>query len=104
MGLVARVVEGAGIATVTVSTARDLSLQVMPPRTAFVNHPMGNTFGRRGDAQTQRQVLHDVLALLQSCVEPGQLVDLPYTWHEPFAYLPKKRGASYQDNNAEARS
>src|SRR5574337_2176340 len=44
-GLVARVVEQHGIATVNVSTGRDLSLLVKPPRTLFVNHPMGNAFG-----------------------------------------------------------
>jgi len=57
VGLVARVVEQTGIPTVTVSTARDLSLQVMPPRTVFLNHPMGNTFGRRWHAPGQRQIL-----------------------------------------------
>ena len=98
MGLVARVVEETGIATVTVSTARDLSLQVMPPRTVFLNHPMGNTFGRRGDVAGQRQILRDALRYLETCTEPGNLIDLPYRWHESFGYAPKKRGSSYQAN------
>ena len=98
MGLVARVVEQTGIPTVTVSTARDLSLQVMPPRTVFLNHPMGNTFGRRGDAPGQRQILRDALSFLETCVKPGHLVDLQYHWHEEFGYAPKKRGSSHQAN------
>jgi D-proline reductase (dithiol) PrdB len=99
VGLVARVVEQAGIPTVTVSTARDLSLQVMAPRTAFVNHPMGNTFGRKGDAETQRQILLDALHMLRDCTTPGTLIDLNSQWHESFAFKPKKRDASYQSGD-----
>ena len=96
MGLVTRVVEALGIATVTVSTARDLSAQVKPPRTVFVNHPMGNTFGRAADAAGQRQVLLDALNMLVDCENPGELRDLPYVWDEPIVFRPKKRDPSYQ--------
>jgi D-proline reductase (dithiol) PrdB len=96
VGLVARVVEEAGIPTVSVSTARDLSLQVRPPRTVFINHPMGNSFGRVGDAQMQRQILTDALQMLVSCATPGQLLDLDYQWDEPIAYRPKKKDPKYQ--------
>ncbi|MFT5393184.1 MAG: D-proline reductase (dithiol) PrdB [Gammaproteobacteria bacterium] len=96
MGLVARVVEQSGIPTITVSTARDLSLQVKPPRTVFINHPMGNSFGRSGDAQMQRQILTDALQMLVSCTRPGELIDLDYQWDEPIAYRPKKKDAQYQ--------
>ena len=96
MGLVARVVESKGIPTVIVSTARDLSLQVKPPRTVFVNHPMGNTFGRKHDAELQRRILTDALNMLVECRTPGELIDLDYAWDEPIAYRPKKRDPSYQ--------
>ena len=88
--------EQAGIPTVLVSTARDLSLQVKPPRTVFVNHPMGNTFGQRDDIELQRRILRDALDLLVNCTEGGTLVDLPYQLHEPVLYKPKKRDPSYQ--------
>lgn len=81
-GLVARVVEEAGIPTVTVSTGRDLSLQVKAPRTAFVNFPMGNAFGRPHDKAQQKRILLDALALAEAADTPGQLVDLPYDWGE----------------------
>ena len=92
MGLVTRVVEAAGIPTVLVSTARDLSLQVKPPRTVFVNHPMGNTFGKHDDTELQRQILCDALDLLVNCKQGGELVDLPYQWPKPFAFKPGSRG------------
>lgn len=81
-GLVARRAEEMGIATVTVSTGRDLSRQVLAPRTVFVNFPMGNAFGRPGDAPQQRQILMDALSLAASAEAPGQIVDLPYDWGE----------------------
>ena len=39
MGLVARVVEESGIPTMVVATGRDLTAQVRPPRSLFVNFP-----------------------------------------------------------------
>ena len=87
MGLVARVVEAAGIPTVLVSTGRDLTAQVLPPRSAFVNFPMGNPFGRAGDTAMQRRILLDALHLAETAKRGCELVDLPYGWGEPFASL-----------------
>ena len=85
MGLVARVVEEAGIPTVNVSTGRDITALVRPPRSLFVNAPMGNTFGRPGDAERQQEVLRAALDL--AVTEPGCLVDLPDAWDAPFEYF-----------------
>ncbi len=84
MGLVARVVEEAGIPTVLVSTGRDLTRQVLPPRSVFVNFPMGNPFGRPEDKATQREILLEALQLAESATKPGVLVDLSHEWGEDF--------------------
>lgn len=84
MGLAARVIEESGIATVVVSTGRDLSAQVKAPRTVFVNFPMGNPFGRPFDDEMQRTILLDALHALETMREGGALLDLPYQWGEPF--------------------
>ena len=84
MGLVARVVEEAGIPTVVVSTGRDLTALVRPPRSLFVNHPMGNPFGRPADVEQQIAILRAALALFDSVIEPGTIVDAPYEWGEDF--------------------
>ena len=84
MGLVARVVEEAGIPTVVVSTGRDLSAQVKAPRTVFVNFPMGNPFGRPFDTIQQRAILLDVFHALERVQEGGASIDLPYEWGEDF--------------------
>lgn len=83
MGLVARVLERAGLTTVSLSAARDISERIRPPRTAFLNFPLGNQTGRPHDPQGQRAVLRDVLRLAESATEAGTIVDLPYQWPEP---------------------
>jgi D-proline reductase (dithiol) PrdB len=82
VGLVARVIEEAGIPTVYVGTARDLTEQVLPPRSVFVNYPMGNPFGRPHEVAHQRQILMDTLNHALNAAEPGEMVDLPYDWGE----------------------
>ena len=86
MGLVARVVEDAGIPTVTVSTGRDITALVRPPRSLFVNFPMGNTFGRAKDTEMQMKILREALDFAVTAKEPGVLVDLPLEWDEEFVY------------------
>ncbi len=81
----ARVVEEAGIPTVVVSTGRDLSAQVRPPRTVFVNFPMGNPFGKPFDKGRQRTILLDALHALESINRGGEMIDLPYEWDVSFA-------------------
>ena len=87
MGLVARVVEATGIPTVTVSTRRDITALVRPPRSLFVNFPMGNSFGKAGDTEMQTKILRAALDLAVTATEPGVLVDLPIPWHEEFEYF-----------------
>jgi D-proline reductase (dithiol) PrdB len=84
VGLVARTLEARGIPTVLVSTGRDLTAQVLPPRSVFVSFPMGNPFGRPGDVAMQRAILCDALRLAETATHGGTLVDLPYVWGEDF--------------------
>ena len=96
MGLVCRVVEAAGIPTVCVSTGRDLTALVKPPRSLFINHPMGNPFGHPDDVEAQSAVLRAALRLAAECDEPGVLVDYDSDWGQPFAFAPKEKSADYQ--------
>ncbi|MBM3649199.1 MAG: hypothetical protein FJX11_15545 [Alphaproteobacteria bacterium] len=88
MGLVCRVVEEAGIPTVCVSTGRDITTLVRPPRSYFVNAPMGNNFGAPGDRETQSRILRAVLDLAVEAREPGCIVDDPMRWPRPFFFNP----------------
>jgi hypothetical protein len=88
VGLVCRVVEESGIATVCLSTGRDLTAQVRPPRSVFVNYPMGNAFGKPFDIEMQTKILRHCLTMAESCDTPGAIVDLPDEWREPFEFNP----------------
>lgn len=80
MGILARVIEKAGIPTVSVTGARDITERVRPPRAAYLDFPLGYSLGRPGHPDEQRQIVRDVLALAEQDVEPGGIVDLPYRW------------------------
>ena len=67
-----------------VSTGRDLTAQVRPPRSLFVNFPMGNHFGAAGNADQQRSLLRKALELTYTITEPGTIVDHDEVWPEPF--------------------
>jgi D-proline reductase (dithiol) PrdB len=84
VGLVARAIEAAGIPTVLVSTGRDLTELVCPPRSLFVNFPMGNPFGPPNQPEVQREILRTALELALSDVGPGAIVDLGDEWPSDF--------------------
>ncbi|NJN53122.1 MAG: hypothetical protein HC809_16555 [Gammaproteobacteria bacterium] len=71
-----------------VSTGRDLTAQVLPPRSVFVNFPMGNAFGAPFDTAMQLAILRAALGLVETATEPGILLDLPYVWPRSFAFAP----------------
>jgi len=84
VGLVARAIEAAEIPTVLVSTGRDLTELVCPPRSQFLNFPMGNPFGPPNEPEVQRSILRTALELAYLEIAPGQIVDLPDVWPSDF--------------------
>ncbi len=92
MGLVCRVVEEAGIPTVCVSTGRDLTAQVKPPRSLFLNFPMGNNFGAAFNVDQQSAILGRALALIEEVEVGGLLEDWPEVWDKPVEYFKGRSG------------
>lgn len=80
MGLIARIVEEGGIPTISVSSARDVTESVKPPRSVFVNFPLGHTIGKPFDRGLQMAIIKDAFDALKSIKEPGTIVNLPYKW------------------------
>lgn len=80
MGLIARVLEEAGIAAVCIVMRREVAQNVKPPRALFVKFPMGAPLGPAGDAETQRGVILEALTMLTSATEPGTIVDSARAW------------------------
>lgn len=82
MGLVQRVLEAAGIPTVSLSMIPDLTRAVGVPRLAGIAYPLGRPLGRPHDADGQRAVLRATLELLASASGPDTYVELPFEWPE----------------------
>lgn len=76
MGLIARGLEAAGIPTVSLTAARDVTASVRPPRAVYVHTPLGWQIGMPGDVQGQRARLTAVLRAGTAIDEPGQIVDI----------------------------
>ena len=52
------------------------------PRVAAIEHPFGRVVGEVNDAAGQREVLMASLAVFETVNIPGEVVHLPFTWHE----------------------
>jgi len=67
---------------VSVSSALDITSSVKPPRTVFVNFPLGHQVGKPHDREGQTGIILDALHVLETATEPGTLVQLQYKWDE----------------------
>lgn len=79
VGLLAGEIEKRGIATTSVSTLREVTSKVRPPRALVVPFSLGYPLGRAGDAAFQTQILRAAFALLSIPGPPPVLVDLDST-------------------------
>ena len=80
MGLIARVLEEAGISTVCIVMRREAAQNVKPARALFVRFPLGAPLGPANDAATHRAVLRQALETLETSRRPGTIVDSPSRW------------------------
>lgn len=80
VGLVAREIERAGIPTLCMSSAFDITFTVRPPRGVFVNFPLNHQTGKPDDAPLQRRILLDAFRAFETLWAPGQILTLPYVW------------------------
>ncbi len=76
MSVIARVLEEAGLSTVSIALVKEHAAKVKPPRALFVPFPYGYPLGRPGDPAFQHQVIAAALNLLE-CPEGPVLVDFP---------------------------
>jgi hypothetical protein len=80
VGVIQRIIEEAGMVTVSVSLMPFITEKVMVPRAVAVEHPFGFTLGRPGDIQTQDGILKAMLALAAEAEKPGTIKELEYKW------------------------
>jgi len=82
VGLVGNLIESRGISTLSIGTARDIMTRVKAPRWIFVDHPMGQTFGRPHARRIQLKILADALGRAPLFKKSGRIIDLPYRWKD----------------------
>jgi hypothetical protein len=80
VGLIARVVEAAGIPTLCMTSALDITQAVKPPRAVFVNFPLGHQTGKPNQPELQKRIVLDAMRAFQTISKPGTIVELPYVW------------------------
>lgn len=74
MGLIQRVIEAAGIPTISVTLSRGISRKVKPPRAIFTGFPLGHPFGFPHQRFRQLQLLRLMLHYLKCIDTPGTII------------------------------
>jgi hypothetical protein len=74
------VVEEAGIPTLCMTSALDITRSVKAPRAVFVNFPLGHQTGKPHQPELQRQIVRDAMRAFQTTTVAGTIVELPYVW------------------------
>ncbi len=82
LGLIARLLEQRGIATVVMGCAKDIVELIGVPRFVFSDFPLGNAAGRPHDTASQACTLELALKLLESAPAPRTTVQSPLAWSD----------------------
>lgn len=80
MGLLQRVFDEHGLATVSLTQVREITELARPSLACLVEHPFGLTLGAVGDEATHRAVLRACLAEATTPHPAGTIVDLGFRW------------------------
>ena len=84
VGLIARDIEASGIPTVCMTSAWSITARAHPPRSVFLDFPLGHTAGRPHQPREQLAIMRDALDAVWTITEPGTIRPLPYSWGEPW--------------------
>jgi len=82
VGLIARDAEAADIATLSMTSALDITRAVNPPRAAFLDYPLGHTTGKPHEPELQREILMEALEAFTSLTSSGSVKKLSFKWDE----------------------
>ena len=76
MGLIQRVVEAAGIATISISLSKEITRKLKPPRAVYPGLPIGHPLDFPNQTFRQLQILRLLLKCIQEIDTPGTLIEL----------------------------
>ena len=79
ISVVQREIEMKGIPTVLITVSPEVSAQMRPPRALYPKgFKIGNSLGRPGMKDLQKNVLRDALSLLTQNTRPGEFITIEY--------------------------
>jgi hypothetical protein len=79
VGLIQRVIEAAGIATISVSLSKEITRKVKPARAVYTGFPLGHPLSFPGQSFRQIQILRVLLKGLREIKSPGTLLEIDLT-------------------------
>jgi len=82
VGLIARQLEISGVPTVTMTSALDITEAVGPPRSVFLDYPLGHTSGRPHRPELGLEIVANALAAFADADRPGWIGRQPFRWAE----------------------
>lgn len=89
------------------SSALSITRAVNPPRSVFLDFPLGHTAGKADDIPLQRKVMIDTLSALDSIQVPGTIRTLSYRWADNDNWkdgvMRAENTGSHTDNRVERR-
>lgn len=80
MGLIARTIEAAGIATISIVGLKEIAEKVRPPRALHLKWPFGHPLGEPFNRAQQLSVIYDALRALYTIEEPGIILEPGWAW------------------------
>lgn len=81
--MLARVIEGLGISTVTVTMIPELAMKMRTPRAVGVEFPFGHSFGTPHNDELMLQVARAACEALEEAGGPGYRLDVDAEWPVP---------------------
>jgi hypothetical protein len=63
------------------TSARTITARANPPRSVFLDLPLGHTSGPPNDRAVQTRIVREALERGAAITEPGTIIDLDYRWH-----------------------
>lgn len=64
------------------SSARDITRAAWPPRSVYLDYPLGHTSGKPHEPVLNLQILRDTFAAFENLGVPGSMAHLPYRWSD----------------------
>lgn len=83
VGLIAREIEAAGVPTISMTSAWDITAAVGPPRAVYVHYPLGHQSGIAHDLANQVAVVRAGLELGAAITRAGTILRAPFRWNAP---------------------